>query len=290
MKLGDLVGESDVLLGIKGESLAEGMAQLLTGRVGGPVDLAAAEALVGRLTAGESGALLRVSLATLIVGIPADEEAEGRVEIGVAIAPLPFGNDPTDPGPRILLAYHSARAGNLGEWGFTKLARVLRTPEVESALLNASAASEILGLEQLMETDLDDVLRVQDVLIPFAHRVYPDTPLAEVIGLMVREGLAAVPVVGENLQVVGMVRAGEALKHAIQRKGQGEEEAGRRLQGTVREVMSRTVMAVSDDHDLLDAARVMANREVAQLPVIRSGEIVGILTRDAVLRALFGGW
>jgi predicted transcriptional regulator len=54
--------------------------------------------------------------------------------------------------------------------------------------------------------------------------------------------------------------------------------------------MSRTVMSVSEDQDLLDAAWMMVNREVAQLPVMRGGEIVGIVSRDAVMRALFSGW
>jgi CBS domain-containing protein len=32
----------------------------------------------------------------------------------------------------------------------------------------------------------------------------------------------------------------------------------------------------------------MVNKDMGQLPVVREGEIVGILTRDAVLKALYG--
>ena len=48
-------------------------------------------------------------------------------------------------------------------------------------------------------------------------------------------------------------------------------------------------MCVPEEQDLLDAAQLMVNKDVAHLPVVREGEIVGILTRDAVLGALFGG-
>jgi CBS domain-containing protein len=227
---------------------------------------------------------------TLIVGLPVGEDEQGQVEIGIASAPLPFGDDPTDPGPRIILLCPISRPGDLEAGTFTKLAGILRDPEVEATLLGAKGVDEVLSLHKLMDTSLKDPLRVQDVLVPFTDRVFADTALAEVIGLMSRNNLSAVPVVGEDLQLVGMIRAGEALKHALQRAGQGEAEAGRRLQGTAREVMSRTVMSVSEDQDLLDAARIMVNREVAQLPVMRGGEIVGIVSRDAVMRALFSGW
>jgi CBS domain-containing protein len=38
----------------------------------------------------------------------------------------------------------------------------------------------------------------------------------------------------------------------------------------------------------MDAASLMVSRGVEQLPVVREGELVGFLTRDAVLRVLFG--
>jgi CBS domain-containing protein len=290
MRLGDLIREGGVHLGLPGKSLADGVAKLLAAAKGEPPDSTAAETLIRKLAGGEGGALLRVSLTTLIVGLPVGEDEEGRVEIGVASSPLPFGDDPTDPGPRIVLLCPISRRGDVEARTFTKLAGVLRDPEIEASLLEAKGVDEVLSLQKLMDTNLNDPLRVKDVLVPFTDRVFAETPLAEVIGLMSRTGLSAVAVVDEDLQLVGMIRVGEALKHALQRAGQGEAEAGRRLQGTAREVMSRTVMSVSEDQDLLDAAWMMVNREVAQLPVMRGGEIVGIVSRDAVMRALFSGW
>ena len=51
--------------------------------------------------------------------------------------------------------------------------------------------------------------------------------------------------------------------------------------------MTRTVMCVSEDQNLIEAASIMVNRGVEQLPVIRDGEMVGFLTRGEVLRWLF---
>ena len=56
-----------------------------------------------------------------------------------------------------------------------------------------------------------------------------------------------------------------------------------------RDVMTRSVLCVSEDQSLVDAATMMVNRGVDQLPVVREGELVGFLTRDAILRLLFIG-
>ena len=53
--------------------------------------------------------------------------------------------------------------------------------------------------------------------------------------------------------------------------------------------MTRTVMCVSEEQSLIEAASIMVNRNVEQLPVIRDGEMVGFLTRGEVLRWLFPG-
>ena len=51
--------------------------------------------------------------------------------------------------------------------------------------------------------------------------------------------------------------------------------------------MTRTVMCVSEEQSLIEAASIMVNRKAEQLPVIREGEMVGLLTRREVLQWLF---
>jgi CBS domain-containing protein len=46
-------------------------------------------------------------------------------------------------------------------------------------------------------------------------------------------------------------------------------------------------MCISEEQSLIEAASIMVNRGVEQLPVIREGEMVGLLTRREVLRWLF---
>ncbi len=157
-------------------------------------------------------------------------------------------------------------------------------------LLACETTAEVRAFRSFMELELGGRLKVEDALAPLTYRVYPDTPLDEVVDLIARKNLQAVPVVGDKYEVLGMITAGQALRYALPRHRGRDEEGGKSGAGKedllARDVMSRSVMCVAEDENLLDAAALMVNKDVSQLPVVREGEIIGMLTRDRVLRAL----
>lgn len=132
--------------------------------------------------------------------------------------------------------------------------------------------------------------RVSEALVPSQYRVYPDTPLTEVVDLMVRRSLHAVPVVGERFEVLGIITSGDALAYMLswgppaESSGEGEEKP----ETAARDVMTRSVLCVSEDQPLPEAANMLVNRDVEQLPVVREGEFIGFVTRDSALRTLGG--
>jgi CBS domain-containing protein len=140
-----------------------------------------------------------------------------------------------------------------------------------------------------MELRSDRPLRVEDAAVPVQYRVYPETPLAEVIDLMVRRDVRALPVVGERYEVLGIITSGDALGRVLKESPADDSVDGGAQPLLVRDVMTRAVLCVSESQPLTEAGRMMVNRKVEQLPVVRDGELVGLITRDAVLRALHGG-
>jgi len=140
-----------------------------------------------------------------------------------------------------------------------------------------------------MEGRQSSNLRLEHAFEAVQYRVYPETPLTEVIDLMVRRAAHAIPVVGEQYEVLGIITTGAALKRVL-REGPGEDDEGRENRDvqTARDIMTRAVLCVSETQPLMDAARMMMNRDVEQLPVVRDGELIGLITRDAVLSALHG--
>lgn len=138
----------------------------------------------------------------------------------------------------------------------------------------------------MKEEPREDLL-VEDAAQPAKYRVYADTPLTEVVDLMVRRGLRAVPVVGARYEVLGIITTGDALERVL-RDARPDDGEGTGEPLEARDVMTRAVLCVSETQPLLDAARMMVNRKVEQLPVVRDGELIGLITKNAVLRAIHG--
>ena len=290
MRLSELLSPERIKLGLTAASVAEALALLLEDEWGTP-DVRSAEERIRRAQTGEGGSVRRVSPNTLVLSLR-PRDGEGAVAaLGVAANSLtPLDSEADDaPGPRVVLVLVTPRSQEVKGGALENLARVLRDPAVESRILAAAGPDKVRSSRRLMSIELTEALRVEHVLVPLSYRVFPDTPLQEVVDLMARKGLQALPVVGEDLHLVGVVTAGDALRHALEQKGRGGSEGEGRWTATARQAMIRSVMCVPEEQDLLDAAQLMVNKDVAQLPVVREGEIVGILTRDAVLGALFGG-
>lgn len=173
------------------------------------------------------------------------------------------------------------------------LARTLRNENAVQRLLQARSPDEVLQIPELRDLVLQPRLTVRDVMGQRVFRVYPDTPVQELIELMTRHNLKAVPVVGEKREVLGMVTERDLLKHLhprILRAGgaQQPDEPQPARGALVRDIMSRSVMCISEDQPLVDAVATMLNKDVERFPVVSEGKLTGFLTRGEILRKLFG--
>jgi len=137
-----------------------------------------------------------------------------------------------------------------------------------------------------MVENASEPLLVEDAIEPVSHRISPDTPLEDVVDLIVRRRVGAVPVVGERSEVLGIITTGDALDQVL--RGSTTED-GMSGDLTARDVMTRSVLCVSEGQPLFEAAHMMVHKRVEQLPVVRDGELIGMITRSKVLRALHLG-
>ncbi len=287
MRLGDLLTPERIRIPLRARTVREGFAELLElvsrdrDETLEPLSLPAVD------DSRRPRALGRSRLLTLSSG----KGEEPWLALGVAPRPLAEPSDaakaPEEVEPARILVLVGGGGGLTPEAGY-RIQTTLAESGVEKAVLQGRDPDEVLRISQLTEMELRRPLRVEDVMTPLRYRVYPHTPVREVVDLIARRRLEAVPVVGENLQLLGVVSASDALDHSLRLEGGTQRDADRGGSITVRDVMTRSVLCVSEDQSLIDAAQVMANRSVGQLPVVREGEVVGFLSREEVLLALAG--
>jgi acetoin utilization protein AcuB len=100
----------------------------------------------------------------------------------------------------------------------------------------------------------------------------------EALDTISKHMLHHLPIVDEHDQLVGIVSEKDLLRSKPEKQ--------------VAEVMTRDVVTVTEYTALEDAARVMADRTISSLPVMRNGKLVGIITETDLFRVfleLLGG-
>lgn len=135
-------------------------------------------------------------------------------------------------------------------------------------------------------------MQVRDVMTGDVVTASPAMPLPEAAEVLVQRRLRAVPVIDDEGHVLGMITDRQLMTHFLPtlENLDGERPAIGSLvgDGEVRDVMERAVMCVNEDEPLADVIRLMLDKEIERLPVVREGLLVGFLTRGDIIRRLLG--
>jgi CBS domain-containing protein len=127
----------------------------------------------------------------------------------------------------------------------------------------------------------------------------PDTPVSELIRLMLDNRISAVPIVADGA-IVGIVSEGDLLRRA---ETGTERRPSRWLElvtsdsrlaadytkthgRKAAEVMTREVVTVADTTPIAEVAKLLETRRIKRVPVVRGGRLVGIVSRRNLLQAL----
>jgi CBS domain-containing protein len=118
---------------------------------------------------------------------------------------------------------------------------------------------------------------VADVMVFRVVKVAPDDTVSVAIARMLEENVGSVGVC-EGEKLVGMFTERDVLRLA----GEGSQFADVR----VGDVMTRQLVTLAPDDDILDAARLMGERKIRHLPVLEGENLLGIVGIREVVRAL----
>lgn len=289
MQLSEIISKDRILVPMDAETAEEAVG-LLFQRLESTraLKIGVGVRLAGEFLSGTRGEAVRINEWAVLVAVQTNQV---EVLTGcLGSAPEPFDLEDQGEGgivSVVLLFLTPRRVSPLKIQAIPALSRFFRDKENAARFRAVKTTGEVLSFSEFMGLEVQDQLLVADGLAPLEYRVYPETPLSEVIGLMVRQGTRAVPVVGEKLDFLGLITSADAIRYLVPETltGAGGERASGGLRA--REVMSRSVMCISDDQSLVEAANLMVNKGVSQLPVVRDGELVGFLTAETALRLLF---
>ena len=139
-------------------------------------------------------------------------------------------------------------------------------------------------------------MKVRDIMTTDPVKVTGSTRLKEAARLMVRHRVSGLPVVDDVGKLIGILSEGDFIRREAGRDrpqgvslldavfGEGElQPVGAEC---VAEIMTRSVVTITPEATVGEAARVMGRRSVKRLPVVDlEGELIGIVSRADIVGA-----
>jgi CBS domain-containing protein len=133
--------------------------------------------------------------------------------------------------------------------------------------------------------------------------VHPETPVKAIAHLLLEHGISAVPVLNENRVPIGMISEGDLMPRdeterqqrrdwwlQLLSEGQGlNADFLKHIQSDIRtagDIMITPPITITETADVVEAAELMSKNRIKRLPVVRQGQIVGIISRADLVKAV----
>ncbi len=147
------------------------------------------------------------------------------------------------------------------------------------------------------------MLTAADVMTTNVVSVPPEMPIQDIARLLYTHHISGLPVVGADGRIIGIVSEGDLIGHA---EAIGEQrrswwltlfsdestlarDYAKNHGRTARDVMTTKVITVAETTPLGEIEKRLEQHRIKRVPVLRSGKLVGIVTRSNLLQALATG-
>lgn len=140
-------------------------------------------------------------------------------------------------------------------------------------------------------------MKIRELMTRDVATVTPGTTLKEVARVLTRRGISGVPVVDTGGRVLGVVSEADVLlkergpegrpapRFAWFTDGRDPAADAKVAARTAAEAMTAPAVTIGPERPASAAARIMLERGINRLPVVKDGVLVGIVTRADLVRA-----
>jgi len=143
-------------------------------------------------------------------------------------------------------------------------------------------------------------MRAHQIMTKPVFTVLPDATILEAANLMLRRHISGLPVVDADGKLVGIVSEGDFIRRSeigTQRRrsrflrlilgpGQAATDFVHEHGCRISDIMTRETVTISEDTPLETIVTLMEKNKLKRLPVIRDGQVAGIVTRANLLQAV----
>jgi len=146
-------------------------------------------------------------------------------------------------------------------------------------------------------------MRAIDVMVRDVVTVRPDTDVADAIKLLAEHDVSALPVLDKEGNLVGVLSEADLIHRAeigtekyrpwwleaVTGASTLAEEFAKSHGKKVGEVMTESVISVTEETPLSEVAALFERKRIKRVPVVEDGKLVGMVSRSNLIQALASG-
>jgi len=120
------------------------------------------------------------------------------------------------------------------------------------------------------------MLEAKDIMTKDVICIHKDTPIFQAINLMVKNDITGIPVVGNDMALIGILSEQDVLRlfHTY------EDEKDR----TVSDFMTQPAIHFEENEYVLDICYCLRDNAIRRVPVTSNGKVVGVISRSDILK------
>jgi len=135
-------------------------------------------------------------------------------------------------------------------------------------------------------------MKVKELMTSNVLSVKKDLSIRRLIKLLDENKITGAPVVDDEGKLIGIVSSKDvirAIDHLIRvHISIDEQQEHKGKYNWVEGVMTTEVITANEEDDVRDVFRTMVERKIHRIPVVRNGELVGIISSQDACRLVSG--
>jgi len=147
------------------------------------------------------------------------------------------------------------------------------------------------------------MLRARDIMTTNVATVTPETTVEELARLLMEKDISGAPVIDDAGRLIGIVTEHDLIKKErrlhiptvvqifdafiyLESSKRFEEDLKKMVAKKVADIYTKDVVTVGEDSTVTEIATIMTDKDIHLLPVMKDGEMVGIVGKKDILKAM----
>ncbi len=127
-------------------------------------------------------------------------------------------------------------------------------------------------------TDKEDAMVcAKDIMATEVITVTEDATMKHVIQLLVTRGITGLPVVSDDMELLGVVTEKDVLKALYNRDVQVN---------SVADLMTGDIVSFDENDDLIKVFKGLVENNFRRVPILSQGKLVGVISRTDIIKFL----